>query len=111
MPSFMWTPAQAKPFLLVAVELHLRVDLTSRYKGMLSPIEDQDPPVRTHCGDDVWVLGLIAGFVHFLWMIDFLYNLKFDLIIGHFLARPAAIASYLFSILVVVDDVGRHGLR
>ena len=105
MPSVVWVPAQAKTFLLMTMKLHLRINLASRYKGMFSPIEDQDSAIRAHRRYDIWVLRLIAGFIHLMGMIDLLYNAELNLVVNHFLARAASITPYLFSVLVIVNDI------
>ena len=106
----MWTPAQAKALLFVTMKLYLWIDLACWHAGMLCSIEDQYPPICAHSGNDVWILRLIASFVHFLRVINLLYNVEFDLPIGQLLACAPTITSYLFSIFVIIGSVGRHRL-
>lgn len=63
----------------MAEKLHLRIDMSCRLAGMFRPIPYHDSAVRAHCGNDVRVLGLVSGLVHFPLVIYFLHNVEFDL--------------------------------
>ena len=49
---------------------------------MLRAVKYQHSPVSAHRSNDIRILGLVAGFIDLLRMIDPLFDTEFDLVVG-----------------------------
>ena len=87
------TPIESEAFLLVTVQLDLRIHMPCRYAWVLGPIEDHDPAICTHSSYYVWILGLVSSFIYFARVVDLLYDIEFDVDIRGFLRRPSSITT------------------
>lgn len=98
--SFMWIPAKPEALGLMAKELHLWVDVACRHAGMFRPIPDHHSPICAHSRNDVGILRLIPGLVHFAFMVNLLNNIELDFHLAFF--RSSAIAANLASLFIIV---------
>lgn len=76
---------------------------------MLGPVKDEDLAIDGESGNNVGVLGLVAGLVDLARVVDLLGNLEAD---GRRLSRRslASIATNLATLLVVIAGIGRAEL-
>lgn len=98
----MGIPAETKAFLLVPYQLGLRGDYTVGDTAVLGTIEYQNSPIVGHGGYDIWILGLVSGFVDLSWVIDPLFDVHLDSSL--LAARRVAIATNLSATFIVVLD-------
>ena len=110
MAILMRTPAQSEAFFGVTKELHLRVDMTCGYAGMLRPVPDHNPTVRAHGCDDIRVLRLISCLIDFPFVIDFLHDIELNLH-RSFLCGASTVAANLFPFIVIIGSVGADRIR
>lgn len=105
----MGVPGQAKPFFLVSSQLDLGARCAGGVHAVLGTVKDQDSAINGECGDDVRVLGLISGLVHFAGVVNLLGDLERD--DGRLAATwPASVAAKLPALLVILSRVGLDGL-
>lgn len=62
----------------MAQKLHLRIDVSRGLAGVFGSVPYHNPPIHAHCGDYVWILGLVSGFVDLARMIYLLSNVEFN---------------------------------
>lgn len=77
MARLVGAPAQSKAFGIVTEELNLWIYVSRGLAGVFRSVPYHDPPIHAHCGNYVWVLGLISGFVDLAWVIYLLDNIEF----------------------------------
>lgn len=98
-------PAETKSLLLVTLQCYLGVDLAIRVDAVLGAVKHQDLAINSQRGNEVWVLGAVAGLVDLAIVVDLLDNVPLDCSL-----LCLAVASNFASLLIVVARVYLDGL-
>lgn len=103
----MRVPIQAKTLSSMADQLDLGIDLAMRRRlqSMLRPVKDEDLAIYAERRDDVWVLWLVASFVHLARVLNLVNNVTLD---GSDL--PFAVAPNLSALIIIVIGIGSRRL-
>ena len=70
-------PAESEAFGIMTQKLHLRIDVSCGLARVFRSVPYHDPPVHTHCGDYIWILRLISGFIDLARMVYLLNDVEF----------------------------------
>lgn len=89
------TPRETETLLVVSLELSLEFDAAIAFGGVgvLGAVEDQNLAVDAQGGDDLGILGLVAGLVDLTGVVDLLHDLELE---GLFRIAVAADLAGLF---------------
>lgn len=71
---------ETETFCFVANQLNLSIHFTSRggLERMLRPVKDEDSPINTESGQNVWVLRLVSSLVDLTGMLNLLDNVTLN---------------------------------
>jgi hypothetical protein len=102
-------PGEPKAFSFMSNQFNLRINFAQIgwLQWVLCAIKDENLAVDTQCGNDVWVLRLVARLVHFARVLNLLDNVTLD---GGRISRLAVSANFA-SLFIVVVRIRRKSFR